>query len=233
MLIQGKLPVGLEVLLVYQTFDSNAGEQVTLIGFPSKTSTPWTVATGSLSGIKGRDLTFAAFVDEGNSGGPLLVKGKVVGVVVEVGKEVGFAVPSPTEKLALKGWGIELGRQARLIQLSWQHGNSGWALMLSLREQAKEIFYKLPGDVDFKSTGFYDHLNSETGLPNPRIYVATPELRERSIIQLKVLNLYGEEEGPYELVFDPREGGRSVFPPRDARGPLSRASSSAYGPGRD
>lgn len=209
-LVQGKLPVGLEVLLVNQTVESTAGEAATVIGFPSKTGMPWTVSTGSLSGIKGRDLAFTALVDDGNSGGPVLVRGMVVGVVIQAKGEFGLAVPSLTVKLTLRGWGVEVGGGYSL-RLTTRPGRDGWTLSFDVVAKgsnvyigsiAKEIFYKLPQDVNYRSTGFYPQ-RGETGLPTPKNSVEVPELRERSFIQVKYLNVYGEEEGPYELVFDP------------------------------
>jgi hypothetical protein len=204
LMVEGKLPIGLHILLVNHTFETTAGIPVTVIGFPAKTGTPWTVSTGSLSGIRGRDLAFAALVDEGNSGGPVLVKGKVVGVVTEVKGDFGLAVPSPTIKLTLKGWGVELGRQAHRVLVSGQYSNDGWAIYLRIDDKVEEIFYKLPNDAAYKSTGFHDEINNpETGQPRPNEYIPTPELHERSIILVKYRNVYGEEEGPYELLFDP------------------------------
>ena len=60
------------------------GEAVTFIGFP-RALPPWTVSTGSLSGLKGPTLAFQALVEEGHSGGPLLLNGQVIGVVSERG----------------------------------------------------------------------------------------------------------------------------------------------------
>jgi hypothetical protein len=75
---------------------------------------------------------------------------------------------------------------------------------LRVDDKVEEIFYKLPNDAAYKSTGFHNEIiNSETGLPRPNEYVPTPELHERSIILVKYRNVYGEEEGPYELLFDP------------------------------
>jgi hypothetical protein len=59
-----------------------------LIGFP-RTLTPWAVSTGSFSGLKGLALAFQALVEEGHSGGPLLLSGKVVGVVTDARERMG------------------------------------------------------------------------------------------------------------------------------------------------
>ena len=82
------------------------GEAVTFIGFP-RALPPWTVSTGNLSGLKGPTLAFQALVEEGHSGGPLLLNGQVIGVVSETRERLGYAVPASILSVALTGWHIE------------------------------------------------------------------------------------------------------------------------------
>jgi formylglycine-generating enzyme required for sulfatase activity len=82
------------------------GEAVTFIGFP-RALPPWTVSTGSLSGLKGPTLAFQALVEEGHSGGPLLLNGGVIGVVSDARERLGYAVPALILSVALMGWHIE------------------------------------------------------------------------------------------------------------------------------
>lgn len=197
----GGVPLGIEAFPIEQTLESTSGESLTLIGFPTKMSAPWAVVTGSLSGLKGRDLVITAPVSEGNSGGPVLVKGKVVGVLMEARKEFGLAVPSPILKIALKGWGIELPRRTRPIKLTAQPGyENKWEIRFDIADKTKEIFYRLPEESQFRSTGFFDMLDPETGLPFPKTSV---QAVKRTLIEVKYTNAYGEEEGPYKLLFDP------------------------------
>jgi len=88
-----------------QTSPVSGGEPVTFIGFP-RTLAPWTVSTGSVSGLKGPVLTFQGLVEEGHSGGPLLRNGKVVGVLTDARERMGYAVPSSIVEVALGGWQI-------------------------------------------------------------------------------------------------------------------------------
>jgi formylglycine-generating enzyme required for sulfatase activity len=60
-------------------------------------------------GRKGPDFVFSGAVDEGNSGGPVVYQGKVVGVVMQAGNGFGNAVPSPTVRFTLEGWKVPLG----------------------------------------------------------------------------------------------------------------------------
>jgi hypothetical protein len=73
----------------------------------------WTVTTGTLSGRRGSALSFSGTADEGNSGGPVLLQNKVVGIVTEVGAKFNTAVPAVVARFALDGWGVRLSEEAR------------------------------------------------------------------------------------------------------------------------
>lgn len=81
---------------------------VMAIGFPNAAATPWLVTMGTLSGWRGSKLTFTGIVDGGNSGGPLILDDRVVGVITEMRSTIGYAVPIVSAKLALEGWGVSL-----------------------------------------------------------------------------------------------------------------------------
>ena len=59
---------------------------------------------GILSGLDGPVLKFSGSVAEGNSGGPLLFEGKVIGVVMEVTKQFGNAKPALIAKFTVENW---------------------------------------------------------------------------------------------------------------------------------
>ena len=103
--VSGAVPEGLVALTLDQTSPIIGGEPVMLIGFP-RTLAPWAVSTGSLSGLKGLALAFQALVEEGHSGGPLLLSGKVIGVVTDARERMGYAVPSSILDVALRGWQV-------------------------------------------------------------------------------------------------------------------------------
>lgn len=104
--VAGPIPHGVMALPLDPTTKVVGGEAITFIGFP-KTLPPWTVSTGSLSGMKGPTLAFQALVEEGHSGGPLLLNGQVLGVVSETSGRLGYAVPASIVAVALKGWRID------------------------------------------------------------------------------------------------------------------------------
>lgn len=109
-LIEGKLPPDLQALNLDQTTSVSGGEAITLIGFPQLEGSLWTVTTGTLSGRRGSALSFACVADEGNSGGPVLFQGKVVGIVTQVGAKFNSAAPAMLARFALEGWGVRLSR---------------------------------------------------------------------------------------------------------------------------
>lgn len=104
--VAGPIPDGVVALALDLTTKAAGGEAITFIGFPSALP-PWTVSTGSLSGLKGPTLAFQALVEEGHSGGPLLLNGGVIGVVSDARERLGYAVPASILSVALTGWRIE------------------------------------------------------------------------------------------------------------------------------
>jgi hypothetical protein len=104
--VAGPIPDGVVALALDHTTKVAGGETVTFIGFP-RALPPWTVSKGSLSGLKGPTLAFQGLVEEGHSGGPLLLNGQVIGVVSETRERLGYAVPASILSVALTGWHIE------------------------------------------------------------------------------------------------------------------------------
>jgi hypothetical protein len=104
--VAGPIPDGVVALPLDLTTKVAGGEALTFIGFP-RTLPPWTVSTGSLSGMNGPTLAFQALVEEGHSGGPLLLNGQVIGVVSDTRGQLGYAVPASILAVALRGWRIE------------------------------------------------------------------------------------------------------------------------------
>jgi hypothetical protein len=106
--VEGPLPDELHAMALDQTATIDSGEAVMLIGFPLAEGNDWTVTTGTISGRKGSALSFAGIADEGNSGGPVLFQGKVVGIVTQVGQKFNYAAPAMTARFAIEGWGVRL-----------------------------------------------------------------------------------------------------------------------------
>jgi formylglycine-generating enzyme required for sulfatase activity len=110
-LVQGSLPKGVRPLPLASNVTIKGGESVTLIGFPRAIGVPWAINSGIISGQKGLDLIITGSVaQEGNSGGPILLNEKVIGVLTQIEKDFGYGVPSSITQFALKGWGVRVAQ---------------------------------------------------------------------------------------------------------------------------
>jgi TPR repeat protein len=135
LLVEGKIPSDLVALHLDQATKVSGGEPITLIGFPRAEGAMWTVTTGTLSGRKGTALSFSGTADEGNSGGPVLFQGSVVGIVTQVGAKFNAAVPAVVARFALEGWGVTLAAE----------------IPKSQREEAKGSTSGQTGSIDYSS----------------------------------------------------------------------------------
>jgi TPR repeat protein len=84
------------------------GDEVTTIGFP-RTGGAWLVSRADLSGRDGADLILSGgAIDEGNSGGPVIKGGKVIGVVHGLQGKFAKAMPASVVAGTLEGWGVAM-----------------------------------------------------------------------------------------------------------------------------
>jgi len=117
--VKGRIPPGTVVHALASSVSARDGEAVSAIGFPGITNMPWAVITGNKVGQDGRTIVFSGPVDEGNSGGPLIKDGKVIGVVTEVGERLAYAVPTEIVTYILKGWGVDGAAQSGCATNLW------------------------------------------------------------------------------------------------------------------
>lgn len=89
------------------------------------------------------------------------------------------------------------------LSMTWMSHNSGWNGTVQLGEMATEIFWKKEGDTEFTSTGFTTARNMTTGKPHPQPTIQLPKDAGTTRIQIKYLNLRGEEMGPFDVTFEP------------------------------
>jgi Domain of unknown function (DUF4062) len=89
------------------------------------------------------------------------------------------------------------------VSLTAQESNSGWAVTFSLADfKAKELFYRLDGKGDFKSTGHLPYRNPQTGLPMVNLNLPLPDLAPGThTIEAKYLDKDELMNGPYTLKF--------------------------------
>ena len=104
LVVEGDLPSGIRPIAFHAEPQFMGGEKVTVIGFPRMVPVPWAVTEGTITGEAGLDLIFTGAVEEGNSGGPLLYQGRVVGVVTDILGSYKYAKPAVIAKYALKNW---------------------------------------------------------------------------------------------------------------------------------
>ncbi len=102
--VKGDVPEDIQILSWDLTTQVHGGEEIHLIGFPRIGGNPWAVTKGTLSGFDGPVLKFSGAVAEGNSGGPVLYQGRVVGVVMEVTGQFGNAKPAQIAKFTVENW---------------------------------------------------------------------------------------------------------------------------------
>ncbi len=111
--VGGDLPDDVQILEWDTQSQLHGGEEVRVIGFPQVGGNPWAVTRGTLSGFDGPILKFSGAVEEGNSGGPLLYQGKVIGVIVEIIRQFGNAKPSQIAQFTVDNW-PGFSRQVRI-----------------------------------------------------------------------------------------------------------------------
>lgn len=76
---------GVTALKLVNTAELGNGESVRVIGFPDGTSF-WTVETGNIKRLQGRDLILSGVIREGESGGPVIFNQEVIGLVTDIGQ---------------------------------------------------------------------------------------------------------------------------------------------------
>lgn len=88
--VSGHLASGLTALKLSSTKHLSGGEDINVIGFPDSTAF-WTVGRGSIARIEGRNLVFSGAIRGGNSGGPVILNGLVIGMVTDMRQSSTYA----------------------------------------------------------------------------------------------------------------------------------------------
>lgn len=118
LLVEGNMPPNVLALKFDRSVTVGGGENINAIGFPRLGEIPWAVTSGTIIGPQGRYITFTGAVDEGNSGGPLIKNGLVIGVITEIIEKYNYAQPADTVESFLRGWrvGFSDDSDKRLVQ---------------------------------------------------------------------------------------------------------------------
>ncbi len=113
LVVKEGIPKGVRVLSLHTQMIVESGMPLTVIGFPRMAGAPWAVTKGELVGRRGRDLVFSGAIDEGNSGGPVIMNEGVVGIVTESRTPFAYATPAVLTHYILESWGFRFGVQLR------------------------------------------------------------------------------------------------------------------------
>lgn len=108
--VRGKenLPAGLVALkLAPANLLKGGGDAVAAIGFPGGVAS-WGVSRVNVVSLEGRDIVLSKELEEGNSGGPVIKDGQVVGLVVGLNQGFGLALPVSIVQTVLTNWGVML-----------------------------------------------------------------------------------------------------------------------------
>jgi hypothetical protein len=148
-LLHLKLPstsrAGITALKLGYSSPLDGGETVKIIGFPDGTDF-WTVGTGNVARIEGRNLVFQGSVRSGNSGGPVIHEGLVVGMVTDVSQASGYAARSEALEPYINGI---VPNPTKLVRSQDREqvaaANEFCTTLNKLLEESKNGFYSLVG----------------------------------------------------------------------------------------
>jgi formylglycine-generating enzyme len=101
---KGNIPTGLAPLPLATATRVTSGEDIMVIGHPREAG-DWAILKGSIASRQGRYLTVDANIDEGNSGGPIIHSGQVVGLIGGA-QRYGKGVTVGTVREYLEGHGV-------------------------------------------------------------------------------------------------------------------------------
>jgi formylglycine-generating enzyme required for sulfatase activity len=107
LVVRGKdnLPSGLTVLTLASASRLSGNEEIVVIGHP-RGAGDWAILKGGIASRQGRYMTIDANIDEGNSGGPIIHSGEVVGLIGGVTR-YGRGVTAGSVREYLEGHGID------------------------------------------------------------------------------------------------------------------------------
>jgi hypothetical protein len=101
----GNLPEGLPALAFGASNEVRVGQDLWVIGF-GQGQGDWGLIRAAVASFDGADFKLDGRIEEGNSGGPVIRNGKVVGLVTSVVRGFGIAKPSLIVEATMTGWGV-------------------------------------------------------------------------------------------------------------------------------
>jgi hypothetical protein len=113
LLVQGAVPADAKALALDADAPVQPGEPVLAIGFP-RAAAPYAVTRGEIVGRRGKLIDVSGAIEEGNSGGPLIKDGQVIGVILEARAPFAHALPAVIAHYVLESWAIDVRARAGL-----------------------------------------------------------------------------------------------------------------------
>jgi len=89
------------------------------------------------------------------------------------------------------------------VRITTMLSNSSWTINLIIPEASREIFYRWDGEDRFESTGFNSFVDQRTGRPMPMPSLQLSLQAKSRKLFVKYVDVRGNEQGPFELQFDP------------------------------
>lgn len=105
LMVRGNANIPSDIAALQLASDIHLGEDIILIGFP-RGAGPSAIIRGNVSSREGHDIYFSPTVGEGNSGGPIIQNGKVVGLVGAGNQSMGQGVTARSIEDYTEGFGL-------------------------------------------------------------------------------------------------------------------------------
>lgn len=136
----------------------SGGEDIRIIGFPNSTSL-WTVSSATVARIEGRNLVFSGMMHEGNSGGPVILNGQVIGLVTDLSQGFGYAARSEGIVSYVNGIVRNLIVAKPRASPTFLSNDDFCQALTKLLESSKGGFYSIVGDPPLGKTENIFHPN--------------------------------------------------------------------------
>ena len=189
--LPSRLATGIRALRLSPSSQLDGGEDVKVIGFPDATEF-WTVGGGSIARIEGRNLVFSGAIRGGNSGGPVILNGFVIGMVTDVSQTSAYAARAEAIEPYSNGIVPKVVGFIEAARRQQSSASNGFCETLSeLLDESKNGFYGIVGTPTNTANTF----SPKVMLPGATVgYVVPPK-------EVYYYILTGKEKGPVESQF--------------------------------
>lgn len=167
---------GLKELGFKESSQLNGGEDVKIIGFPDSTDI-WTVSSATVARLEGRNLVFSGVIHGGNSGGPVLLNGQVVGLVTDVNRDQELTYAARSESIVAYVNGIVENLKVTLDSLPTPdvQKDEFCETLGKLIDASREGFYSIVGpptntEGTFHPKTMMPHATDGYVVPKGRVY---------------------------------------------------------------